>query len=169
MCRNIRPLFNFEPPASSEEVRAASLQFVRKVSGFARPSRVNAGPFDEAVAEITAVTRRLMDRLETSAPPRSREEDARRARAAGWIEPAVSVVVENTLRLIDDEGLDAIFVEDVRLLQPRARQRYLLTGIDGRNHAAGIGMNLWGREQGGEEQQQRKSSLDHGTNSFSGE
>jgi hypothetical protein len=80
MCRNIRRLHNCLPPVTDEEIHDAALQFVRKVSGFARPSRVNAAPFDQAVAEIAAVTRRLMDRLETSAPPRSREEDARRAR-----------------------------------------------------------------------------------------
>ena len=80
MCRNIRRLHNYVPPVTEEEIRDAALQFVRKVGGFTRPSRVNAACFDEAVAEIATVTRRLLDRLETSASPRSREEDVRRAR-----------------------------------------------------------------------------------------
>ena len=80
MCRNIRRLHNYAPPVTDAEVRDAALQFVRKVSGFARPSQVNAAAFDETVVEVGAATRRLLDRLETSAPPRSREEDARRAR-----------------------------------------------------------------------------------------
>jgi hypothetical protein len=80
MCRNIRRLHNFAPPATDGEVRAAALQYVRKVSGFTCPSRVNAAPFEEAVDEVAAATRRLVDRLVTSAPPRSREEEARRAR-----------------------------------------------------------------------------------------
>jgi len=80
MCRNIRRLHNYEPPVTDAEVHDAALQFVRKVSGFARPSRVNTAPFEEAVAEVGAATRRLLERLETSAPPRSREDDARRAR-----------------------------------------------------------------------------------------
>lgn len=81
MCRNIRPLFNFEPPASDEEIRAAAMQFVRKVSGFSRPSQVNQAAFDEAVAEIADVTRRLIGRLDTSAPPRDRAVEARKAKA----------------------------------------------------------------------------------------
>ena len=81
MCRNIRLLFNFEPPVTDEEVRAAALQFVRKVSGFNRPSRVNEAAFDEAVDEIAAISRRLLGSLETSAPPRNREEEAEKARA----------------------------------------------------------------------------------------
>jgi hypothetical protein len=80
MCRNIRRLHNFVPPATDDEIRAAALQYVRKVSGFTAPSRVNAVPFAEAVEEVAAVTRRLVDRLVTNAPPRSREEEARRAR-----------------------------------------------------------------------------------------
>jgi hypothetical protein len=81
MCRNIRPLFNFDPPATDDEIRAASLQFVRKISGFARPSQANAEAFDRAVAEVTAVARRLVDSLETNAPPRNREVEAEKARA----------------------------------------------------------------------------------------
>jgi hypothetical protein len=81
MCRNIRPLFNFDPPATDEEIRAASLQFVRKLSGFTRPSKANGHVFDEAVDEIAATARRLLDRLETSAPARDRAEWAERARA----------------------------------------------------------------------------------------
>jgi hypothetical protein len=81
MCRNIRTLFNFEPPATDEEVRAASLQFVRKLSGFNSPSRVNEAAFNTAVAEVTEVARRLVDRLVTTAPPRNREEVAAQAKA----------------------------------------------------------------------------------------
>jgi len=81
MCRNIRTLFNFDPPATDEEIRAASLQFVRKASGFTRPSRANERVFQRAVDEVAAVARRLVDSLETSAPPRDRAEVAARARA----------------------------------------------------------------------------------------
>jgi hypothetical protein len=80
MCRSIRRLHNFSPPVTDEEIRAAALQYVRKVSGSVRPFRANATPFDEAVAEVAAATRRLVDRLVTSAPPLSREEEARKAR-----------------------------------------------------------------------------------------
>lgn len=81
MCRNIRPLFNFAPPATPEEIRAASLQFVRKVSGSTKPSEANREAFDRAVDEIAAVTARLLDELSTSAPPRTREEERRKAKA----------------------------------------------------------------------------------------
>lgn len=81
MCRNIRTLHNFEPPVTAEEVHAAALQFVRKVSGFTKPSRANAEPFEEAVEEIAAATSRLLDRLVTTTPPRDREEEARKALA----------------------------------------------------------------------------------------
>jgi hypothetical protein len=81
MCRNIKTLFNFEPPATDAEIQAASLQFVRKVSGFNRPSRANEAAFTAAVGEIATVSRRLLDSLETQAAPRSREEQAARARA----------------------------------------------------------------------------------------
>jgi hypothetical protein len=81
MCRNIRTLFNFDPPATEEEVRAASLQFVRKLSGFNKPSRANEAAFDQAVEEVTAIARRLVDSLVTSAPSRNREEVAIAARA----------------------------------------------------------------------------------------
>jgi len=81
MCRNIKPLFNFEPPTTDEEVRAAALQFVRKISGFNSPSKSNAAPFDRAVDEVAAVARRLIDSLVTQTPPRTREEMAARARA----------------------------------------------------------------------------------------
>ena len=80
MCRNIKTLFNFEPPASDDEIRAASLQFVRKLSGFNAPSRANEAAFDEAVADVFAVARRLIDRLETNAAPRNREDEAEKAR-----------------------------------------------------------------------------------------
>ena len=81
MCRNIRPLFNFDPPVTPEEIRAASLQFVRKISGFTKPSKANEPAFDRAVAEIAAVSASLLTSLETNAPPRSREEMAARAKA----------------------------------------------------------------------------------------
>lgn len=81
MCRNIRPLFNFEPPATDDEVCAAALQFVRKVSGTRTPSGKNQALFAEAVTEIAAITRRLVDSLETAAPPKNREIEAARARA----------------------------------------------------------------------------------------
>jgi hypothetical protein len=83
MCRNIRLLFNFEPPVSEDEVRAASLQFVRKVSGFNKPSQANAAAFDAAVAGIAAVSGDLLRALKTQAPPRNREVEAARARARG--------------------------------------------------------------------------------------
>ena len=81
MCRNIRPLNNFEPPATSQEVQAAALQYVRKVSGTTRPSQANAAAFEEAVAEVAAATARLLDRLVTSAPAKDRETEAAKARA----------------------------------------------------------------------------------------
>jgi hypothetical protein len=81
MCRNIRPLFNFDPPATEEEIRAASLQFVRKISGFTRPSKVNEESFNMAVDEVTDAARRLITALETVAPPKNREEEAAKARA----------------------------------------------------------------------------------------
>ena len=81
VCRNIRPLHNFEPPATADEVSAAALQFVRKVSGTTRPSQANQAAFDHAVAEIAHVTRHLLDDLVTAAPPRNREVEAAKARA----------------------------------------------------------------------------------------
>ena len=81
MCRNIKMLFNFDPPVTGEEIRAASLQFVRKVSGFTKPSKANEAAFCTAVDEVTAVSARLLASLETNAPPRSREEEAAKARA----------------------------------------------------------------------------------------
>ena len=81
MCRNIRTLFNFDPPATDEEIRAASLQFVRKLSCFNKPSRANEAAFDSAIDEVAAVARRLIDDLVTQAAPRNREEVAARARA----------------------------------------------------------------------------------------
>jgi hypothetical protein len=81
MCRNIRPLFNFEPPASDEEVRDAALQFVRKISGFTKPSQANAEAFERAVEEITTASVRLLGDLTTSAPAKDREVEAAKARA----------------------------------------------------------------------------------------
>ena len=80
MCRNIRTLANFEPPATEEEIRASALQFVRKLSGTTHPSHVNEAAFHQAVDEVTAVAQRLIDSLETRAAPRNREEEARKAR-----------------------------------------------------------------------------------------
>jgi hypothetical protein len=81
MCRNIKTLFNFEPPVTEEEVRAASLQFVRKISGFNKPSKANEQKFLGAVDEIAAISNRLLHSLETSAPARNREEEAAKAKA----------------------------------------------------------------------------------------
>jgi hypothetical protein len=81
MCRNIRTLFNFEPPVNAEEIRAASLQFVRKISGFNKPSKANEESFHAAVDEIAAVSARLLRSLETNAPPRNREDEAAKAKA----------------------------------------------------------------------------------------
>lgn len=81
MCRNIKPLFNFEPPATEDEIRAASLQFVRKVSGFSKPSNVNEAAFLAAVDEIAAITGNLLNTLETNAPSKNRAEEAAKARA----------------------------------------------------------------------------------------
>ena len=81
MCRNIRPLFNFEPPATGDEIRAASIQFVRKVSGSTKPSKANQAAFDKAVDEVTAVVEALLRSLITSAPPKDREVEAEKARA----------------------------------------------------------------------------------------
>jgi len=84
MCRNIRTLYNFDPPASEDEIRAASLQYVRKISGFNKPSQANVEAFEEAVEEVAAISATLLDRLVTAAPPKDREVEAekRRARAA---------------------------------------------------------------------------------------
>ena len=81
MCRNIRPLFNFEPAATTEEVRASALQFVRKISGFTKPSQANQDVFDRAVDEVAQVAQRLIDSLTTTAPPKDREVEAAKARA----------------------------------------------------------------------------------------
>jgi hypothetical protein len=81
MCRNIRPLFNFEPPSTEDEVRAASLQFVRKISGFVKPSKGNEAPFNDAVNQIARISAELIGNLETNAPAKNREEEAAKARA----------------------------------------------------------------------------------------
>jgi hypothetical protein len=83
MCRNIKMLFNFDPPVTGEEIRAASLQFVRKVSGFNKPAKINEAAFLAAVEEIALVSERLLSSLETNAPKRSREEEAAKAKARG--------------------------------------------------------------------------------------
>jgi hypothetical protein len=81
MCRNIKPLFNFDPPVTPEEVRAASLQFVRKITGFNKPSQANEAAFLAAIDEIAGVSERLIHSLETTAPPKNREEEAAKAKA----------------------------------------------------------------------------------------
>ena len=81
MCRNIKNLFNFEPPVTPEEIRASSLQFVRKISGFSKPSKANEAAFQTAVEEVTAISTRLLRSLETNAPPKNREEEAAKAKA----------------------------------------------------------------------------------------
>jgi hypothetical protein len=81
MCRNIKTLFNFEPPVTDEEIRAASLQFVRKITGFNKPSKANEAAFQAAIDEVVEVSGRLLRSLETNAPPRNREEEAAKAKA----------------------------------------------------------------------------------------
>ena len=81
MCRNIKTLFNFEPPVTEEEIRAASLQFVRKISGFSKPSRANEAAFNSAVEDIARISGQLLAGLESAAPPKNREEEAERAKA----------------------------------------------------------------------------------------
>ena len=81
MCRNIRPLFNFDPPTTPEEIEAASIQFVRKISGFTKPSKANEASFRQAVADIAEISARLLESRETTAPPKNREEEAAKAKA----------------------------------------------------------------------------------------
>jgi hypothetical protein len=83
MCRNIKTLFNFDPPVTAEEVRAASLQFVRKISGFNKPSKANEAAFLGAIDEIAAISTRLLHSLDTNVPPKNREEEAAKAKARG--------------------------------------------------------------------------------------
>jgi hypothetical protein len=91
MCRNIRTLFNFDPPATEEEIRASSLQFVRKLSGFTKPSKANRAAFEQAVDDVAAVARRLLGSLETHGHPRNREEEAEKAQARAAIRYAKAV------------------------------------------------------------------------------
>jgi hypothetical protein len=81
MCRNIKTLFNFDPPATDEEIRAAALQFVRKLSGFTAPSKANEKAFNQAIVDVASIARKLVDDLETTAPPKNREEEAAKAKA----------------------------------------------------------------------------------------
>jgi hypothetical protein len=90
MCRNIHTLYNFEPPATSEEVHDAALQYVRKISGFTKPSQANAAAFERAVEAVTAASARLLDELVTTAPPRNREVEAAKKRAR-WEQRAAAV------------------------------------------------------------------------------
>lgn len=92
MCRNIRPLFNFEPPATEDEVEAAALQYVRKVSGYTKPSQANEEAFNQAVAEIAHITRHLLEHLTTAAEPKDREVEAEKARARNAKRFATSAV-----------------------------------------------------------------------------
>ncbi len=97
MCRNIKTLANFAPPATEDEIRASALQFVRKLSGANRPSRANQAAFNRAVDEVTAAARRLIGSLTTTAPPRNRDEETRKARERArerFVEPKRSAVVE---------------------------------------------------------------------------
>jgi hypothetical protein len=91
MCRNIRPLSNFEPPATDDEITAAALQYVRKISGATRPSRANAEAFDQAVAEVAAASSRLLDSLVTTAPPKDRAVEAEKARARAAVRYGTAV------------------------------------------------------------------------------
>jgi len=81
MCRNIKPLFNFDPPVTNDEIRAASLQFIRKISGFNKPSKANEAAFEAAIGEVAEISARLIRSLETSAPPKNRDEEAAKAKA----------------------------------------------------------------------------------------
>ncbi len=85
MCRNIKPLFNFDPPATNDEILSSALQYVRKVSGFTHPSKANQEAFDAAVREVAKVARKLVDSLETNAPPRNREVEAMKAKARAQV------------------------------------------------------------------------------------
>jgi hypothetical protein len=85
MCRNIKTLFNFDPPVTEEETKAAALQFVRKITGFNKPSKANEAAFLAAVDEVAAISRKLLSTLETTAPPKNREEEAAKARARGAV------------------------------------------------------------------------------------
>jgi hypothetical protein len=85
MCRNIKMLFNFDPPVTDEEIRAASIQFVRKISGFNKPSKVNELAFNQAIDEVAAAAAKLLTSLETTAEPRNREEEAAKAKARGML------------------------------------------------------------------------------------
>jgi hypothetical protein len=96
MCRNIKPLFNFDPPATPEEVRDASLQFVRKISGFNRPSKGNAAVFHAAVDDIAGVATRLLRSLETSAPPKNREEETARAKSRAELQHRFTTKTQRT-------------------------------------------------------------------------
>lgn len=95
MCRSIKPLFNFEPPVTSDEVRAASLQFVRKISGFHKPSKANEAAFLVAIDEIAAASAKLLHSLETSAAPRNREAEAAKAKAR-FSRPVTTIVLDNS-------------------------------------------------------------------------
>jgi hypothetical protein len=98
MCRNIKTLHNFEPPATDEEIRASSLQFVRKLSGFTKPSKANESAFNRALDQVTQAAQELLDSLVTNAPPRDREVEAAKARARGAVRFQVKMTSVNTAR-----------------------------------------------------------------------
>jgi hypothetical protein len=97
MCRNIKMLFNFDPPVTTDEIRSASMQYVRKISGFSKPSKANEAAFTAAIDEIAEASWRLLSRLETSASPRSREEEAAKAKARGATRFGASTFVDDGL------------------------------------------------------------------------
>ena len=99
MCRNIKNLFNFDPPVTEDEIRASSLQFVRKISGFTKPSKANEAAFQAAVDEVSAAARRLLSSLETTAPPKDREEEAAKAKARAAARFSASRTTDSKRRL----------------------------------------------------------------------
>ena len=111
MCRNIKTLHNFKPPASEEEIRASAIQFVRKLSGFNKPSKANEAAFNHAVDEVTRIARELLDSLVTNAPPRDREIEAAKARARtalrNLLEPPAESRTHGALRQITKKGENA--------------------------------------------------------------
>jgi hypothetical protein len=120
VCRNIKTLANFEPPATPDEIRASALQFVRKLSGTTRPSRANEAAFNVAVDEVEAAARRLIQALRTTAPPRTREEEARKARVRGQRRTAREARLAPTASLLAEPGhrpLEELAAPDVERLR----------------------------------------------------
>jgi hypothetical protein len=98
MCRNIKPLFNFQPPVTADEIRGASLQFVRKISGFSKPSKANEAAFLAAIDEIAGISTRLLRSLETNAPPKNREEEAEKAKSRRRVPVSVGLAEKSVVR-----------------------------------------------------------------------